>query len=182
MPIFATPWLSMRKAEKNKQCFLPVTGASMSIIVFSDLSRAAPSLMILSAAFSSSRPSRMKCCLRTSGLGLLVRESNTSAIVILFAGGNGTAERNNNELKSISWKDADICLGNFCCLFRQRGCKLGFNLGFQTRVWNPRPRDIILGEDGDWVNSRILARNPRACYPLSPIHFSRKPVEFIYEW
>ena len=88
-------------AEKNKQCFLPVTGASMSIIVFSDLRRAAPSLMILSAAFSSSRPSRMKCCLRTSGLGLLVRESNTSAIVILFAGGNGTAERN-NELKSIS--------------------------------------------------------------------------------
>ena len=93
--------LAFHAESKKTSRALPVTGASMSIIVFSDLRRAAPSLMILSAAFSSSRPSRMKCCLRTSGLGLLVRESNTSAIVILFAGGNGTAERN-NELKSIS--------------------------------------------------------------------------------
>jgi len=51
-------------------------------------------------------------------------------------------------------------------------CKLGFNSGFQTRVWNPRPRDIILGEDGDWVNSRILERNPRACYPLGVKRFA----------
>ena len=35
---------------------LPVTGASISIIVFSDLSNAAPSLMILKAADSSIRP------------------------------------------------------------------------------------------------------------------------------
>ena len=35
---------------------LPVTGASISIIVFSDLSKAAPSLMIRKAADSSIRP------------------------------------------------------------------------------------------------------------------------------
>ena len=45
---------------------VPVTGASISIMVFSDLSREAPSLMTLNAALSSMRPSRMKCCFNTS--------------------------------------------------------------------------------------------------------------------
>ena len=72
---------------------LPVTGASSSIIVFSALSSAAPSLMIFKAVCSSSLPSRMKCCFRTSGLGLLVLESNTSAMVSLLEGGNGTPRK-----------------------------------------------------------------------------------------
>ena len=70
--------------------FSPVTGASSSIMVSSSLRMAAPPLMILSAVASSRRPSRIKCCLRTSGLGLLVRGSNTSATVSLLDGGNGT--------------------------------------------------------------------------------------------
>lgn len=69
---------------------LPVTGASMSIIVFSERNNVAPSFMILRAAASSIRPSRMKCCLSTSGRGLFVRESNTSEAVSLLLGGNGT--------------------------------------------------------------------------------------------
>lgn len=70
--------------------FSPVTGASISIMVFSDLRSAAPSLMIFKAALSSIRPSRMKCCFNTSGLGLLVRGSNTSEMVSLLEGGKGT--------------------------------------------------------------------------------------------
>lgn len=69
---------------------LPVTGASISIIVFSDLSRAAPSCMIRKAAASSIRPSSIKCCLSTSDWGLPVRASNTSATVNLWLGGKGT--------------------------------------------------------------------------------------------
>ena len=69
---------------------IPVTGASMSIMVFSDLSSAAPSLMILSATFSSILPSSMKCCLSISVRGLFVFASNTSAIDSLCDGGNGT--------------------------------------------------------------------------------------------
>lgn len=77
------------------KCGSPVTGASISIIVFSFLSSIAPSLMILRAADSSMRPSRMKCCFRTSGRGLFVRASNTSLIVNLLEGGNGTPEKRN---------------------------------------------------------------------------------------
>lgn len=71
-------------------CTVPVTGASISIIVFSDLSRAAPSCMIRKAAASSIRPSSIKCCLSTSDWGLPVRASNTSATVNLWLGGKGT--------------------------------------------------------------------------------------------
>ena len=59
---------------------LPVTGASMSIIVFSCLNKAAPSFIILRAVSSVTRPSRIKCCLRTSGLGFPL-ESNTSLML-----------------------------------------------------------------------------------------------------
>uniref|UniRef100_A0A182J1E9 Uncharacterized protein n=1 Tax=Anopheles atroparvus TaxID=41427 RepID=A0A182J1E9_ANOAO len=67
-----------------------VTGASMSIIVLSAFRIAAPSWMIRKAAFSSIRPSRMKCCFSTSGRGLPVCESNTSDAVSLCFGGKGT--------------------------------------------------------------------------------------------
>lgn len=71
----------------------------MSIIVFSERRRAAPSLMMRSAAASSILPSRMKCCLRTSGRGLPVRASKTSATVSLRDGGNGTsADRENGKM------------------------------------------------------------------------------------
>jgi len=79
-----------RLSLKDKKDCIPVTGASMSIIVFSDLRRAAPSLMILSATFSSILPSSMKCCFKISVRGLFVLASNTSAIVSLCDGGNGT--------------------------------------------------------------------------------------------
>lgn len=74
----------------STQFAVPVTGASISIIVFSDLSRAAPSCMIRKAAASSIRPSSIKCCLSTSDWGLPVRASNTSAAVNLWLGGKGT--------------------------------------------------------------------------------------------
>ena len=38
-------------------------------------------------------PSTIKCCLKISGRGLFVRESNTSVIVSLLEGGNGTPEK-----------------------------------------------------------------------------------------
>ena len=68
----------------------------MSIMVFSWRSRAAPSLMMRSAAASSIRPSKMKCCLRTSGRGLPVFVSNTSATDNLRLGGNGTPANKSN--------------------------------------------------------------------------------------
>lgn len=69
----------------------PVTGASISIIVFSERSRAAPSFTIRRAAASSILPSRIKCCLRTSGRGRFVSGSNTSATVSLCDGGKRTS-------------------------------------------------------------------------------------------
>jgi hypothetical protein len=78
------------KKEHTTYYDLPVTGASMSIIVFSDRSNVAPSLIIRRAAASSIRPSSMKCCFRTSGRGFAVRVSNTSVVVSLWLGGNGT--------------------------------------------------------------------------------------------
>ena len=80
----------MKDSHVGQILILPVTGASSSIIVFSALSSAAPSLMIFKAVCSSSLPSRMKCCFNTSGFGLLVLESNTSARVSLLEGGKGT--------------------------------------------------------------------------------------------
>lgn len=74
----------------SRRYTVPVTGASISIIVFSDLSRVAPSCMIRKAADSSIRPSSIKCCLSTSDWGLPVRASNTSATVNLWLGGKGT--------------------------------------------------------------------------------------------
>jgi len=68
----------------------PVTGASMSIMVFSDLSSDAPSLTMRNAAASSIRPSSMKCCFNVSGRGLFVLESHISAVVNFRPGGNGT--------------------------------------------------------------------------------------------
>lgn len=78
----------------------PVTGASMSIIVFSCRRRAAPSLMMRRAAASSMRPSRTKCCLRTSGRGLPVLASNTSATDNLRLGGNGTPKKEKKRRKN----------------------------------------------------------------------------------
>lgn len=75
----------------------PVTGASISIMVFSERRRAAPSLTIRRAAASSILPSRIKCCLRTSGRGRSVRGSNTSATVNLCDGGKGTSVNKNNK-------------------------------------------------------------------------------------
>lgn len=66
----------------------------MSIMVFSERRRAAPSLIIRRAAASSILPSRIKCCFRTSGRGDPVRSSKTSATVILCDGGNGTSNVN----------------------------------------------------------------------------------------
>ena len=77
----------------NQGYTLPVTGASISTIVFSDLSKAAPSLIIFRAALSSILPSKIKCCFKISGLGLLVRWSKTSGMVSRWAGGNGTPEK-----------------------------------------------------------------------------------------
>lgn len=71
----------------------------MSIIVFSERKSVAPSWIIRSAAGSSIRPSKMKCCLRTSGRGLPVRVSNTSDTVSLCDGGNGTAKKRKIQIK-----------------------------------------------------------------------------------
>ena len=63
----------------------------MSIMVFSCRSKAAPSLISLRATSSVTRPSRMKCCLRTSGRGFPLG-SNTSLMVSRWLGGKGTPE------------------------------------------------------------------------------------------
>ena len=52
--------IAVNKLAVNKKIVLPVTGASISIIVFSDLSKAAPSFMIFNAADSSMRPAIKK--------------------------------------------------------------------------------------------------------------------------
>lgn len=81
--------------ERYEDClelYWPVTGASISIIVFSCFSIWAPSLMIRRATDSSNRPSRMKCCFKTSALGLPVFSSYTSDSVNLFASGTGTPD------------------------------------------------------------------------------------------
>lgn len=70
---------------------LPVTGASMSIIVFSCRNNAAPSFMSFNATPSSSLPSSIKCCFITSIFGLPL-ESNISDVLSLWAGGKGTPE------------------------------------------------------------------------------------------
>lgn len=74
-----------------------MTGASISIIVFSERRRAAPSVTMRRAAASSILPSRIKCCLRTSGRGRSVRGSNTSATVSLCDGGKSTSVNNEQQ-------------------------------------------------------------------------------------
>lgn len=70
---------------------LPVIGASTSIIVFSLRNIAAPSLMILSAISSSTRPSLIKWFFKMSTLGF-PSVSNTSSDVKRCVGGKGTAK------------------------------------------------------------------------------------------
>lgn len=74
-----------------------VTGASMSIIVFSAFSRAAPSCMMRRAADSSSRPSDTKYFFSSSRLGWPLRPTNTSATVSLCLGGNLTSAEEGRE-------------------------------------------------------------------------------------
>lgn len=81
---------------KRKQLYIyihisvPVIGASTSIMVFSLRRMAAPSLIILSAISSSTRPSFTKWFFRTSTLGI-PSMSNTSSDVKRCVGGKGTA-------------------------------------------------------------------------------------------
>lgn len=70
---------------------LPVTGASMSRMVFSWRRMAAPSLTILSATASSTRPSLVRWAFRRSTRGL-PSQSNTSFMVRRWLKGKGTAE------------------------------------------------------------------------------------------
>lgn len=67
---------------------LPVIGASTSTMVFSCRNNLAPSSMIFNATSSVTRPSAMKCVLRTSTRGL-PRESNTSYALKRTFGGHG---------------------------------------------------------------------------------------------
>lgn len=89
--------LAHRPSHKNKSASAPkllkaaspVMGASTSSMHFSWRRMAAPSLMILSAASSSSRPSFTRWALRTSTLGLpSTYKSLTNSRVL---GGCGTA-------------------------------------------------------------------------------------------
>lgn len=70
---------------------IPVTGASMSSIVFSWRSIAAPSLIIRSATASSTRPSLVRWAFRRSTRGF-PSQSNTSFNVRRWLRGKGTAE------------------------------------------------------------------------------------------
>lgn len=89
-PTVYTPLDTYERYLRTVILHLPVTGASISIIVFSDLSNEAPSLTMRNAAASSIRPSRIKCCFSISGRGLFVLWSHTSAVVNFRPGGNGT--------------------------------------------------------------------------------------------
>lgn len=73
------------------QVLIPVTGASMSSIVFSWRRIAAPSLMIRSATASSTRPSLVRWAFRRSTRGF-PSQSNTSFNVRRWLRGKGTAE------------------------------------------------------------------------------------------
>lgn len=88
--------------KKYNIIYKPVTGASISIIVFSERNSMAPSVMMRNAAASSMRPSSMKCCLSTSGFGLPeLRLSNTSATVSLCAGGNRTPAKHEQYINGV---------------------------------------------------------------------------------
>ena len=104
-------YYSINQYRTSRWKWQPVTGASTSIIVFSCLMMAAPSLMILSATSSDTRPSAMKCCFSTSCRGLPFA-SNTSLIVSLFAGGNSTAETKHNGTLDYSRYARPTCIHN----------------------------------------------------------------------
>lgn len=90
------PYLGLQ----SQKALWPVIGASTSIIVFSCLRMAAPSLMIFSAASSSRRPSFTKWLFKTSSLGF--PSSNTSFRVSRCVGGNGTAGNGSEKVSNTS--------------------------------------------------------------------------------
>lgn len=93
--------ISSNQSVATQTPLLPVIGASSSIIVFSCLRMAAPSLIIFRATSSSSRPSFTKWFFRTSILGFPF--SNTSFKVSRWVGGKGTArEREKHHLKYLN--------------------------------------------------------------------------------
>lgn len=77
---------------------LPVTGASMSSMVFSWRKMAAPSLTMRSATASSTRPSLVRWALRRSTRGL-PSQSKTSFMVRRWLRGKGTARRSEKETR-----------------------------------------------------------------------------------
>ena len=79
----------------------------MSIIVFSCLNKEAPLLINLSATSSCNLPSKIKCCLRTSGLGLSLL-SNTSLSDNLWLGGKGTPKNQNKS--NLTWQQCLLYL------------------------------------------------------------------------
>lgn len=85
---------------------LPVIGASTSTMVFSCRNNFAPSSMIFNATSSVTRPSAMKCALRTSTRGL-PRESNTSYALKRTCGGHGMSRSkiNDRQTKEMQWME-----------------------------------------------------------------------------
>jgi len=115
----------------------------MSIIVFSERRRAAPSLIIRRAAVSSILPSTMKCCFSTSGRGDPVRSSKTSATVILCDGGNGTSvdrdkRRTVIPLKFIIKQEEGVGGG------RNTGARVRLSLSLSLSLSCPRPPPLPL--------------------------------------
>lgn len=86
----AADWMSAA-GERLGEVLIPVTGASMSSMVFSWRRMAAPSLMIRRATASSTRPSLVRCALSRSTRGF-PSQSNTSFNVRRWLRGKGTAE------------------------------------------------------------------------------------------
>lgn len=125
----------------NFKTLIPVTGASMSSIVFSWRKIAAPSLMIRSATASSTRPSLVRWAFRRSTRGF-PSQSNTSFSVSRWLKGKGTAEdRAQTHGQYGNCKNNSVTQFLFCIVVREQ--------------WQARHKQHIIKE---WIQKSYLRK------------------------
>lgn len=107
----------------NTSVCLPVIGASTSSMHFSWRRMLAPSLMILRATSSSTRPSLTRWLRSSSALGLPL--SNSSFTVSLCCGGYGTAVRSKTRHLERVTRHRNF-LGNRKCVKKKKKRQLAF--------------------------------------------------------
>lgn len=109
--------------QKNQE--VPVTGASMSSMVFSWRKIEAPSFMIRRATVSSTLPSLVRWAFSRSTLGF-PSQSNTSFMVRRWLRGKGTAEGRKNR-KNISGLECYSHFWQFFCCTKKHNWMVNFN-------------------------------------------------------